>query len=163
MAAKKNSGRGKSKGMTKTGFIRSMGPDVSPAEVIAKAKDQAIELTKKLVWTTQSEMRTAAKGDGKAAPKAKRSAKTAPSKSDEGATTASTGVPARKRKPGPKKGFRKAAAKAAAKTAAASVKATNGSTAEQKLKALVIELGTARADQVYRAVKSQLDAIVGGA
>lgn len=166
MAAKKKTRKSSTRRMTKTGFIRSLGPAVAPAEVIAKAKERGLELTKKLVWTTQSEMRTGGKGSGKS-PKAKGAAKTAAIKPDgitpptDQAAPAPT-TPATRKKPGPKKGFRKAAAKAI-KTAAAPPKTANGTTAEQKLKALVIELGTARADEVYRAVKSQLSAIVGGA
>ena len=159
MVAKNNTSKCE-KPMTKAGFIRHIGPDVAPAEVIAKAKEQGLDLTKKLVWNTQSEMRTG----GNAAPKAKRSIKAARSKPEQGAATASKAiaahtVPAKRKKPGPKKGFRQAAAKAAA-TSAAPVKAANGATAEQKLTALVIELGTARAEEVYRAVKGRLNAIV---
>lgn len=173
MAAKKKTRKSSDKPMTKAGFIRSMGPDVAPAEVIAKAKEQGIELTKKLVWTTQSEMRTGGKSNGKAR-KTKGSAMTVAIKPDDGATAANGAglaptAPATRKKPGPKKGFRKAAAKATkaaaapAKAAAAPAKVTNGVTAEQKLKALVIELGTARAEEIYRAVRTQLSAIVGQA
>jgi hypothetical protein len=164
VAAKKKTRNSSDKPMTKTGFIRSLSPEVPADEVIAKAKEQGIELKKKLVWTTQSEMRTGGKHSGRVAPKARRSTKkraikpgnVAHATSEASAPTA----PATRKKPGPKKGFRKTAAKAAAATPA---KTTNGATAEQKLRALVIELGTERADQVYRAVKSQLEAIVGGA
>jgi hypothetical protein len=165
VAAKKKTRKSSDKPMTKTGFIRSLSPEVPADEVIAKAKEQGIELKKKLVWTTQSEMRTGGNSSGRVAPKARRSAKKRAIKRDDIATATSEAAPAATatatgKKPGPKKGFRKAAAKAAA---AAPAKATNGATAEQKLRALVIELGTERADRVYRAVKSQLDAIVSGA
>jgi hypothetical protein len=160
MAAKKT--RDKSdKPMSKTAFIRSMGPDVPPGEVIAKAKEQGLELAKKLVYTTQSEMRTGGKGAGKKgkAPKGKKVTvrSVTPGTATPVVAAPVAAKPTKRKKPGPKAGFRKKAAKAAA----APAKASNGSTAEQKLKALVIELGTARADEVYRAVKGQLNAILG--
>ena len=168
MAAKKKIRRSSSKGMTKTGFIRNMGPDVAPDEVIAKAKEQGLELTKKLVWTTQSEMRTGGKGAGKKgkAPNGKKVTATnvTPDTATPAVAAPVAAKPAKRKKPGPKAGFRKKAArKAAAQASAAPAKATSGSTAEQKLKALVIELGTARADEVYRSVRAQLSALLGGA
>jgi len=159
MAAKKTASKG-DKPMTKTGFIRSMSPEVPAEEVIAKAKEQGIELTKKLVWTTQSEMRGAVKSAGKMSKSVKikkvETAVTAPEVPSSMAAAPASAKPAKK-KPGPKAGFRKKGARAAA----APAKAASGTTAEQKLKALVIELGTTRADEVYRSVRAQLNAILG--
>lgn len=165
MAAKKKTRKSSDKPMSKTGFIRSMGPHVPPSEIIAKAKDQGIELTKKLVWTTQSEMRTG-KGAGKKRKASKGRTESTGATLEGAAPVVVAPVMAKpaKKKPGPKAGFRKkAAGKAVAKASSAPAKASNGSTAEQKLKALVIELGTTRADEVYRAMKNQLSAILGGA
>ncbi len=131
MADKKNMAKA-DKPMTKTGFIKSFGPDASADEIVAKGKDAGLEITKKYVWTLRSEMRAGGTKKTSKPIKGKRTFKVAASKG----------------------------AKAPSAAPAASAKAKPASNAEQQLKALVIELGTVRAEEIYRSVRKQLDAIM---
>jgi len=159
MAAKKKTAKA-DKPMTKTGFIKTFAPDVSADEIVAKGKAAGLELTKKFIWTLQSEMRKASgttRKVGKAA-KGKKAVKVATSKRAAVVTAAPVAAAAALPK---KKGTSKKGAHTARKNGAATpAKAAAGSSAEQKLKALVIELGTARADELYRSVRDQLNAIL---
>jgi len=160
MAAKKKSSKGNDKGITKSGFIRSL-PDRTPAkEVIAKAKEVGLDLKEKHVWTVQSEMRSEANGGAKkSAKKATKKAAQAPSAPAAAASMAPTApaksAPAKsKSKKSPKK---KRPSKVVVKTAARAESAS----AEHKMKALIVQLGTTRADELYRAMRKEIDAIVG--
>lgn len=148
MAAKKTSSKGNDKGPTKSGFIRSL-PDRTPAkEVIAKAKEVGLDLKEKLIWTVQSEMRSEAKGGAK---------KSAKKSAQAGSGTAGTAPRAASAKSNGKKGSKK---KATAKVAAKTTAIANSSGAEQKMKAIIVQLGTTRADELYRSVRKELDALV---
>jgi len=159
MAAKKNTAES-DKPMTKSGFIKGLGIDMSADEIVAKGKEAGLDLDKKYVWTLQSEMRKATGGGtGKMT---KRSAKKLGKKA---VTVASSGSANLAGAAAPKKkyGFKNGTSKAAAPVAAAASKANGGSSAEHKMKALIVELGTARAEEIYRAVRTQLNTIVGQA
>lgn len=152
MAIKKNSGKSNGKGITKSGFIRSL-PDRTPAkEVIAKAKEAGLELKEKLIWTVQSEMRSEANGGAK-----KPAKKTAQTTSAASAAASSRAPAAASAKSNGKKGSKK---KAPAKAAAKATTIAHSSGAEQKMKALILQLGTTRADELYRSVRKELDALV---
>jgi DNA-binding protein HU-beta len=160
MAAQKKSSKSNGKGITKSAFIRSL-PDRTPAkEVIAKAKEAGLDLTEKHVWTVQSEMRSGTKGGAKKSVKkaAKKATQaiSAPAAAASAAPTAPTkSAPAKSMsKKSPKK---KAPAKVVAKKAASAESAS----AEHKMKALIVQLGTMRADELYRAMRKEIDAIVG--
>jgi hypothetical protein len=150
MPAKKKA----TKGISKTAFIRGFGPDASADDIVAKGKEQGLALTKKYVWTKQSEMRKEA-----TAPTGKKAASAPTEKKAASAPQA------------PKKTARKARRKASkapkqAPSAAVAPKAVAKPArddAAQRMKALIIELGTVRADELYRGVRAQLDAMVGGA
>ncbi len=131
MAAKKNTANA-DKPMTKAGFIKGFAPDASADEIVAKGKEAGLEITKKYVWTLQSELRAGGTKKTSKPIKGKRTFKVAASKG----------------------------AKAATIPPAASAKAKPVSNAEQQLKALVIELGTVRAEEIYRSVCKQLEAIM---
>jgi len=157
MAAKKKSSKSNDKGITKSGFIRSL-PDRTPAkEVIAKAKEAGLDLKEKLVWTVQSEMRSEANGGAKKAA-TKAAKKAPPTTSAPAIAAASSAAPAAPAKSkGKKVPKKKAPAKVVAKTAASAESASAG----QKMKALIVQLGTTRADELYRSVRKELDALVG--
>jgi hypothetical protein len=133
MAAKKKAKA--SKRMNKTAFIRGFGPDVPANEIVAKGKAQGLDLTKKFIWTKQSEMR---KEQGSPV---------------RGAAPSTSGVPAVS-KAGGRTG-RRAPAKGPSELNG--TRSTGG--AAQRMKALIIELGTERADELYRDVRAQLNAI----
>jgi hypothetical protein len=144
MAGKKDVMKG-GKPITKTGFIKSFADSVPADEIVAKAKDAGLDLTKKFVWTIQSEMRS---GTGKKSKKkAVRKGSGMTAKATVGRTVPSAQKTAN-RKFGP---------------SAATSASSNGSrtTAEQRLTALVIELGTTRADEVYKSVRAKLNNLVG--
>lgn len=158
MAAKKKTAKA-DRPMTKAGFIKTFAPSVSADEIVAKAKEAGLELTSKYIWTLQSEMRKATGATKKAgrAAKGKKPVKTvSPSVS---AAPVAAPAPSPKKKGTVKKGARKVTTNGPA----APVRASAGASAEQKLKALVIELGTARAEEIYKSVRAQLSAIAGQA
>lgn len=151
--------------MTKTGFIRSLAPDVAPDEVVAQAKERGIELTKKLVYTTQSAMRGQAKAANRRAGKV--------SKSKPKSKVKRQGSETSERRSPTSAALDRAAASA---TAPAITRSRNKSRskllsgfsvpadgAERRMRALIVELGTARAEHVYRTVKGELAAMVGNA
>ncbi len=154
MAATKKSSKSSSKGITKSGFIRTL-PDRTPAkEVIAKAKEAGLDLNEKFVWTIQSEMRSKAKGPttagstaaAKAAPKAAPKAKK--SKGKKKKKSAATKQPAAG-----------ASAPKASAPVTRSSSAAAGS-AEHKIKALIVELGTSRAEEIFRSLRKDIDSIL---
>lgn len=142
MAAKKKKARA-AKRMTKTTFIRSFGPDVPADEIVAKGKAAGLSLTKKYVWTQQSEMRRGGK---------KASKSTTPSRAGAAAPAATKG----------RRGSRKSKRTDEPTVAANAREGARpyAGDAEQRMRALIIELGTARADRLYREMRAQLDAIV---
>jgi hypothetical protein len=130
------------KPLTKTGFIKSFSDSVSADEIVAKGKDAGIELTKKFVWTIQSEMRSAA---GKKAKRGPKKGSTITAKATIGRS-----IPKPQKTAGRKFG-----------SPAVATSSTGKASAEQRLTALVIELGTARADEVYKSVRAKLNNLVG--
>jgi hypothetical protein len=149
MPAKKKAASAK---ISKTDFIRNLGPDLPADEIIEKAKAQGLSLTRKYVWTKQSEMR-----NGKGA--AKEGGASRPTKA-AGKKTARKAVVAAKR------GRKKAAkARRVPIAAVAAKRATQPAErdAVQQMRALILGLGTVRADEVYRQVRADIDAFVGQA
>jgi hypothetical protein len=162
MAAKKMSSKGNGKGITKAGFIRSL-PDRTPAkEVIAKAKEAGLDLKEKHVWTVQSEMRSEAKGGAKKSAKKATKQATQATSALAAAASAAPSAPAKssraKSKSKGKKSPKKTrVAKVAVKRAASSESAS----AAHQMKLLIVQLGTTRADELYRAMRKEIDALVG--
>lgn len=147
MAVKKDAMKG-DKPLTKTGFIKSFADSVPADDIVAKAKDAGLELTKKFVWTIQSEMRSGA---------GKKSKKKAPKKGSTITAKATVGrtIPTAKKAAGRKFG------PSPSSFAASTSPSTGKTSAEQRLTALVIELGTTRADEVYKSVRAKLNNLVG--
>ncbi len=159
MTAKTNTAES-DKPITKTGFIRSFGPDVSANEIVAKGKEAGLDFEKKYVWTLQSEMRNGTGGTGKKSKRsAKKMGKKAATVASPVAAHASVADPSAKKK----YGFKKGTGKVVTKVATAATKPAGRSSAEHELKALIVELGTARAEGIYRAVRTRLSMIVGQA
>lgn len=149
MAAKKKTSKGE-KPMTKTAFIKTFADNTPADDIVAKGKEAGLELTKKFVWTIQSEVRGAAKSTGKKAAKAK---------AKSGKPTSVVKAAPKAEAPAPTKpAAKKPSARKTASAAAAPGTAAN--TAEQKMRGLIVELGTARADAIYRSVRDQLSMIV---
>ncbi len=137
--AAQNSSDKSDKPMTKNAFIRGFDPSTPADDVVAKGKEAGLDLTKKSVWNIQSALRIAAGGGAK---KAKAPAK----------------KPGKAAKTEPVKAHAIAAGKAPAKKSASS-SASAGGSLEHKLKLLIVEVGTARAEEIYRSVRHQLSAI----
>jgi len=142
------------KRVNKSAFIRGFSPRTPAAEIVAKGKEAGIELTPKFIWTLQSEMRLGGKGAGKKSKKAARKA----IKAAKSVTTTAIAKTSAARKVG------RSVKATKTKPSVPQVRATSpSSSAEQKLRSLIIELGTARADEIYRTVRHQLNALVGQA
>jgi uncharacterized membrane protein YgaE (UPF0421/DUF939 family) len=124
--------------LSKAGFIRQFPTDTPADDVVALGAEAGLTLTKKMVWTVQSELRH---------PK-KASSKKASSKSSS-----------KKNKTAKKAAAKKSAKKTAKKKKAAS-KPTATKAAEQRLKALILQVGLARAEAVYDQLREQLDALL---
>jgi len=142
------------KRVNKSAFIRGFSPSTPAAEIVSKAKEAGFELTPKFIWTVQSEMRVGGKASGK---KAKKTARKAIKAAKSVAATAVSTTPARQKVSRPVTAMK-------TKPGVAQVRTTSSSSsAEQKLRSLIVELGTARADEIYRTVRLQLNALVGQA
>ncbi len=160
MTAKKNQSKG-DKPLNKTAFIKSFEDDVSADEIVAKAKDAGLDLRKKLIWTVQSEVRNSGKGGSakngiSKAPKpakAKKAAKVKPANKPP----AKAGDAVTAAKP---RGAKKSAKGARELKTYSSTAPASKSSPEQKMTALLVELGTARGDELYRSVRNKLNALV---
>jgi len=160
MPAKKST-KNDDKPLNKTAFIKGFAHDTPADEIVAKGKEAGLDIKSKYIWTLQSEMRKAADGAAKKAgkvSKGRKAAKVVPSKA-AGVTAgllAAAVPPAKKKAVSAKKGSHKASKK----RTTAPAKVAPASNAEHKMTALVIELGTARADELYRSVRNRLNAIL---
>jgi hypothetical protein len=128
--------------LSKAGFIRQFPTDTPADDVVALGAEAGLTLTKKMVWTVQSELRHPKKASSKK-----------PSSSSKKKAT----------KKAAKKPTKKAAAKKSAKKTAkkkAAPKPTATKAAEQRLKALILQVGLARAEAVYDQLREQLDALL---
>ncbi len=159
MAAKTSNSKTE-KPLNKSAFVRGFDPATPADEIVTKGKEAGLELTKKMIWTMQSEMRALAKGGEGGAKKVKKAGKKAKKTSKKSSKKASKAVrvsaapatataTASSAKP----------AGAPAKARAASAPTASASGLEQKLKALIVEIGTSRAEEIYRSVRHQLSAI----
>ncbi len=149
MATKNKSNTGDK--ISKSGFIRTLADNTPAKEVIAKAKEAGLELNEKYVWTVQSAMR----------PKAKSAKPAVPSNAAQPSGAAATsGRKAKKSKSKKKSQATKQPAVAAGSVKPVTRSPSTTSATEQKMKAMIVELGTARADEVYRSVRRELDALV---
>ncbi len=139
---------------TKAGFIRQFPTDTPADDIVALGAEAGIALTKKMIWTVQSELRHPPKKS--AAKQAKKTAKKPTKKTTKNAATNKTAKKAASSKASKSK--KKTTAKATQKKTAK--KPTASKAAEQRLKALILQVGLARAEAVYDQLREQLDALL---
>lgn len=132
---------------TKAGFIRQFPTDTPADDIVALGAEAGLQLTRKMIWNVQSELRH---------PKTTATRKAAAKKTKATAKKKSTTTT----RTGPKKAGGKARGKPGSAKKASTPAATRA--AEQRLKALILQVGLARAEAVYDQLRQQLDALLDG-